>query len=104
MEDHMPRYIAIEHNSGFVWGDAFATTPETACTAIAHEAAGQNQPLQTWERVPPLHDPDGGFHLYVAPDDFPAVDDGQDQDLIAQVQAVCEHVGDYRPVKERLAP
>jgi hypothetical protein len=26
------------------------------------------------------------------------------QDLIAQVQAVCEHVGDYRPVKERLAP
>lgn len=93
------RYIAIEHNSGFVWGHASTATPEAACAAIDHEA-DESRATATWERVPPIRDTDGGYHVYVAPQDFPNIDDGQDQSLIERVEAECQHIGDYRPRRD----
>jgi hypothetical protein len=93
------RYIAIEHNSGFIWGDATCETPEAACAAIDRDADGSKASV-AWERGSPIRDTDGGYHLYVAPDGLPAIEDGQDQEMIDRVIAECRHIGDYRPVAE----
>jgi hypothetical protein len=90
------RYIAIEHNSGFIWGDTVAASPEAACEKIDRDADVM-KPWATWESVPPIRDTDGGFHVYTAPEGFPVITDGQDQGLIERVEAECKHVGDYRP-------
>ena len=90
------RYIAIDHNSGFIWGVAVASTPEAACEMIDRDADPMT-PAESWESVEPIRDTDGGFHLYAAPEGFPVITDGQDQRLIERVEAECKHVGDYRP-------
>ena len=84
----MKIFVAIEHNSGLVWGVACAETGEAACSYIDSLAGA-------WERVPPIRDTAGGYHLYVAPDwtHVPALS----ADDYAIVET-WEHVGDYRPV------
>lgn len=91
------RYIAIEHNSGFIWGDALAATPEEACTAIDRQADPTIK-ARPYTGVPPIRDTNGGYHLYVAPTDFPETDDGMCQELIDRVAVECRYCGDYRPV------
>jgi hypothetical protein len=86
------RYIAIEHNSGFIWGEVTTSTPEIACGIIDHEA-DSSRPARAWRRVPPIRDTDGGYHLYIAPAGFRTVDEDQ-------VRAECLHVGDYKPVAD----
>ena len=86
-------FVAIEHNSGLVWGATSAETGEAACSDI--DSLAGNTPAVAWERVLPIRCTDGGYHLYVAPD-------GADvTDLVAGDYAIVEtleHVGDYRPV------
>jgi hypothetical protein len=98
----MTTYIAIEHNSGYVWGFADAETAERACDLI-NRKADHTQPEQVWERVNPIRDTDGGYHLHLLIDpasDFPALDeiDGRDEATIDWVSAL-PHVGDYRPIE-----
>jgi hypothetical protein len=103
MTDTISRYIAIEHNSGFIWGDADEATPEAACARI--EANFDFSRITgAWERVPPIRDTDGGYHVYEAPAGFPNIEDGQDQEMIERVVAECQHIGDYRPVAEDEEP
>jgi hypothetical protein len=97
------RYIAIEHNSGYIWGDAITETPEAACTLIDH-GADESRPGRTWEYVSPIRDTDGGYHLYAASSGFPEIDDGQDQEMIDRVVGECAYIGDWRPVSEVEAP
>ncbi len=91
------RYIAIEHNTGYIWGDAVAATPEEACAVIA-QRADPTRPLPDWERVPPIRDTDGGYHLFVVPEGFPEIIDGTDPHMIERVDQECRHIGDYKPV------
>lgn len=93
------RYIAIEHNSGLIWGEVTTSTPEIACGIIDHEA-DSSRPARAWQLVPPIRDSDGGYHLYVAPAGFPTVADGRDQALIDRVATECRHVGDYKPAAD----
>ena len=92
----MQRFIAIDHNSGFIWGDAHATSSEAACQEIDRQAQHPNAPA--WEYVGlQITDTAGGFWLYAAPDDFQAIDDGTDADAITAVE-MLPLVGCYRPV------
>jgi hypothetical protein len=94
----LTRYIAIEHNSGYIWGDATSETPEEACAAIDRDADWSK--AVAWERVSPIRDTDGGYHVYEASAGLPDIEDGQDQEMIDRVIAECRHIGDYRPVAE----
>lgn len=43
----MTTYLAIEHNSGYVWGCATAETPEEACALIDLAADSSRAPTTT---------------------------------------------------------
>ena len=91
-------YAAIEHNSGMIWGVAIAATPELACSMIHREAAGPS-PAVEYERVDPIRDSGGGYHLYAVPADL-TIDDGTDQAAIdALTRNACDYVGDFRRVR-----
>ena len=87
----MQNYVAIEHNSGFVWGSVAAGTPEAACAAIG-VSANRTLPASVWERCAPISDTGGGVHLYRAPAGFPDVT-ADDYEIVADL---CDYVGDYR--------
>jgi hypothetical protein len=92
------RFIAIEHNSGFIWGDAISQTPERACTLIDLRASGQYG--RDFESVYPIRDTGGGFHVYEVAADFPEIGDGSDQEMIERVTTEGKHIGDFRAVAE----
>ena len=94
----MTRYIAIDHNSGYLWGDAEADTPEAACVAIDRQAGSYDH--HAYERTTPIRDTDGGYHLYIAPADWPEFYDGQDQTLIDRIDQSAVYVGDYQGVTD----
>lgn len=82
----MPRYILIDDASGFVWGEAEAETPEDACR-IVDEHLGVSG--REYARVGFLVDAGpSGYYVHEAPTDFRPIDDGQDRDLIAAVNAL----------------
>lgn len=95
----MTTYLAIEHNSGYVWGRATAETPEEAC-ALIELTADSSRPSSVWERATPIRDTDGGYHVYQVPGNFVVGDDGTDSVLIARVKAHGRYIGDYRPRPE----
>ena len=93
------RYVAIEHYSGFVWGDVIAETPKQACAVIDREA-DPSAAQDNWEAAPFTFVNECGFHLYSVPADFPPIDDGEDDSQIDLVLHRGKHIGDYRPKPE----
>ena len=95
----MTDYIAIEHNSGYVWGCAAAETPEEAC-ALIELIADSSRASSVWQRTTPIRSTDGGYHVYQVPTNFVVGDDGTDSVLIGLVEAHGRYIGDYRPRPE----
>jgi hypothetical protein len=87
------RYVAIDHNSGLVWGEAVAETPEAACTMIHKESGGPFADV-AFSRVDPIRDDAGGYHLYELEDCF------FEAEMSEEVQDFGKYVGDFRPEKK----
>ena len=81
----MPRFILIDNHSGFVWGEAIAETPAEACREV-DEALGEHG--RTYAEAFELASTETGYHVHQAPADFPALEDGTDDDTIAAVDAL----------------
>ena len=84
----MTKLIAIEKNSGFIWGEAPAGTPLVDAATLIDQAAGSYDGRE-YEACSEseLQRADGGFLFYSVPDDL-VCDDGQSQ---TQIDAVCAH-------------
>lgn len=84
----MTRYILIESNSGFVWGEAEAPDPIAACRAV-DERLGETG--REYREIAGRFDGRDGYVVYTAPAGFAWADgtgDGQSPDVIAQVSAL----------------
>ena len=85
----MTRFILIDQNSGFVWGEADATTPIEACRTVDGQiAAPAAHYVEHGPRSAATYDQTGGYYVYEAPADFAEVTDGQDPDQIQAVTAL----------------
>lgn len=86
----MARYILIEVNSGYVWGNAEAADPIAACRAVDESLGAAGRIYEDRGRFGRIDGRDG-YHVYEAPAEFQWADgtgDGQSYDVIAQVSAL----------------
>lgn len=99
----MPRFIIIDRNSGYIWGDTadFAfehqsdLDPIAACRLLDESLGEHGREYEETGR----HDAAAGYDVYQnrsTGDAVPVVHDGQDPDTIAAVEAACEHVATVR--------
>jgi hypothetical protein len=81
----MTRYILIDSNSGYVWGDTQAADPAAACRAVDEEFMAYGR---TYAAVYGARALDGvsGYFVYEAPASFPDVTDGAQQRFIEAVE------------------
>lgn len=82
----MQRYITIDNASGYVWADVVADSIIEAAHASDREVGGESHEYATAGR--PNFSNETGYHVYAAPEDFPAVEDGQDAASIDRVMAL----------------
>jgi len=90
----MERYILIDANSGFIFGDtldpwwrlgeSMPTDPIDAVKSLDRSLLIDNDEFEYGETS--RHDPFATFYVYRSGDSFPHIQDGQDQGLI---DAVC---------------
>ena len=94
----MPRYILIEEDSGYIWGDTarlpeFANTEQTPIDAARVLDESLREYDREYKQVFP-HEirGQGGYLVYEADDDFPVVYNGQDRGEIEAVESACRLV------------
>ena len=104
----MARFILIDNNSGYIFGDTAdlngailsTNSPVDACRAFDEQVVGEHG--RTYETVSSLASNETGYSVYRADVDgseaVPVVHDGQDQDTIDAVIASCRHVATVRCV------
>src|SRR5262245_25740327 len=94
------RYILIDNHSGFVWGDSADYAPDetnmTPCRAVAalDETIAGHVDCDYEEHGPgfvPASN-ESAYFVYVAPSDFPLVEDGQSKAQIEAVERDCKLV------------
>src|SRR6266436_1377860 len=97
----MARYILIDRNSGFIWGDSadlsgkiFGGSPLEYAAALDDsigELDGDAEYAETYKS-----DPDATYDVYRADVDgseaVPVVRDGQDRETIKAVESDCEYI------------
>jgi len=102
----MARFIIIETNSGYIWGDTATLTTDqftcsdraddadmiAACRAIDEENGEHGREYETLNSV---HELNGrsGYMVHAGSDAVVTIDDGQDQELIEAVERDCKLVG-----------
>lgn len=100
----MARYILIENNSGYIWGEAEAADPVAACRAV--DANIGTYASTTYEERGANFQPAfnaGAYHVYEAPADFPKINNGRDGNAIDAVSALPKAaVVTYRVAGETL--
>jgi hypothetical protein len=79
------RYILIDEYSGYVWGEAVADDPISACREIDADA-GLEPDRHYIDIGSERFDGRSGYHVHLAPDDFVGGDDGRDQEYINAVE------------------
>jgi hypothetical protein len=85
VEPSMTRYVMIDENSGYVWGDAVGSDPVEACRALDAKC-GEHERIYDdigWESF----NGRSGYHVYLAPEEFTDCGDGQDPQYIKMVEA-----------------
>lgn len=95
----MNRYAIIETNSGYVWGVVNAQSALDACTEVDKAVGGD--PGEGWYQTVPAGEwnTDRGYYdVRQAPEGFD-VDDGQDREQIAAVNAL-PRVGMFQWIDE----
>jgi hypothetical protein len=80
----MKRYVIIDNNSGFVWGDAKAESPVEACALICSGLSGE--PDCEYEEVSSFNGR-SGFVVYEMAGELHEDYDGQDQEVIDLVSS-----------------
>ena len=96
----MARYILIDNNSGYIWGDSadlngriFNGTPTEYAKALDESVGAFDREYETHSRAPSGA---SGYHVYRADVDgseaVPVVHDGQSQDEIGAVERDCKYV------------
>ena len=84
----MTKFILIDSYAGFIWGEAFASSPIEACRTVDKSIGGESR---VYEEFGPnhqiKHDGFSGYFVHEAPDDF-VVTDGQNQGEIEAVEAL----------------
>jgi len=80
----MTRYILIDSNSGYVWGDETADSPVGAARLV-DEGVGEYGRSYTEEYSRPS---ESHYIVYEAADDTPEITNGQDDTQIAIVDAL----------------
>ncbi len=83
----MNNYTIIDTNSGFVWWCGTATDSETACYAADDECKGRDEDGYYEMCAEEVRDSRGIYDVRIAPPGY-TVDDGQDPDAIAAVEAM----------------
>ncbi len=83
----MARYILIDNNSGFIWGDTHAAAPVDAMRQV-DEGIGEFGRSYTEHAPRALRTTATGCFVYEAPADFPEIENGQDQREIEAVSAL----------------
>lgn len=86
----MTRYILIDNNSGYIFGDMHAATPALAAQEIDENIGENDREYVEHSRAP--RDTRTGYAAYTVPAGFPDVVDGQDQSIIDRVEAEGEMV------------
>lgn len=100
----MARYILIDSNSGYIFGDTadFAANRQSDITSISDAARMLDESIGEYgrsyselSRNP--RSTQTGYHVYRADingsEAVPVVQDGQDQEMIEAVERDCEYVG-----------
>jgi hypothetical protein len=85
MTTEQSRYVMIDENSGYVWGDAVASDPVEACRAIDAKCGEHSRNYADIGRE--RFDGRSGYHVYLAPEEFTDCGDGQDPEYIRMVEA-----------------
>lgn len=81
------RFILIDSNSGFVWGEAVAADIVAACKAVDADISSEERTYEELGRDP--RDTSGYYTVYDASGaNLPRVEDGQDRGAIAAVAAL----------------
>lgn len=102
----MARYILIDNNSGYIWGDTSDVggksldlgTDESAilnaCMAVDEDCGAPDRTYTVvGNRSPRALQGHDGYLVYRAPDGFRQLPDGQHKDDIEAVQRECTLVG-----------
>lgn len=86
------RYIMIDNTSGYIFGDT-SNAPgfridcaERACTWLDESIGEFNR---TYEVVCRLASNETGYRVYETTPDFPAINNGRDDELIEMVERDC---------------
>lgn len=98
----MARFILIDNNSGYIFGDSadhngaiFSGTAEEYAAALDASIGEHGRAYEMLSRDPQTSGT--GYHVYRADVDgseaVPVVFDGQDQETIEAVERDCEYVG-----------
>lgn len=82
----MPRYILIDHRSGYIRAVNQAANPLSACQI--YDRASQRS-SRKYEVVDQLTPNDPAYRVYHADDDLPLITDGEDLHVIERVEHQC---------------
>jgi hypothetical protein len=99
----MARYILVDNNSGYIWGDSadlagkiFTGSPVEFAAALDAAICGVEGRAYDDIGFAKLALNESGYLVYSVPDLFPVVEDGQDQETIEAVERDCQHVTTIR--------
>jgi hypothetical protein len=102
----MPRYILIDSNSGYIWGDSGDIDGPARDEAPIDAARRLDESLREYGRIYTevnAHELDGnqsGYRVYCADVDgseaVPLVVDGQNPETIREVKELCRYVTSIR--------
>lgn len=93
----MQRFIVIDNASGYICGEANAADIIEAARAVDAETGSGERDMKEVGGFSFAND--DGYLVYEASADFPAIDDGQDQDMINRVTTECRFAGCVAIVK-----
>jgi len=86
----MVRYILLEHNCGYIFGDLVESSPVSA--AVSLDKSLTNDESEYFYEETGRYDASARYYVYYASDDFPTIEDGQDQELIEAVIRDCPYI------------
>lgn len=92
----MTRYILIDEHSGYIWHDVDTTDPVAACQASDWET-GHVSGFDYAEVHP--KDANACYHVYIAPEGFRDIDDGQSREQIEAVNYECKYLGTFKRIE-----
>jgi len=90
LEINMKRYILIDAVSGFVWGDGWA---DNAVSCVAQLDSSLGAPERVYRESGNRPAGADGYHVFTASHGFPAIEDGQDDEIIRRIGTECDLAG-----------